>query len=223
MSSRSSPSLAARKWSTKLHSSKGSNIPLSAETSSDWLGPLLVAAKAGAAVGESCTIPYVKGAFTIVVLLLETVQKMKRNRDSLTDLCANTVKLMDIIQHQILFRQGMPTNKLTEICQEFENLMKDVLKAIEQIQARTESTRGKVKEFFKSDTTTEQVNGLEKKIQMFLNYIQLVANLDNNFQLHAITTAGILPGPVSVLALAFQALILSTLALLRQLIQASSR
>lgn len=88
--------------------------------------------------------------------------------------------------------------------------MKDVLKAIKQIQARSESTHGKVKEFFKSDTTTEQVNGLEKKIQMFLNYIQvfsiawmkimcwsmlqLVANLDNNFQLHVIATAGILPG-----------------------------
>lgn len=119
---------------------------------------------------------------------------MKRNRDSLTDLCANTVKLMDIIKHQILSRQGMPTNKLTEICQEFEksetsilslffisdskvafSLMKDVLKAIEQIQARTESAHGKVKEFFKSDTTTEQVNGLEKKIQMFLSYIQVFA------------------------------------------------
>jgi hypothetical protein len=51
---------------------------------------------------------------------------------------------------------------------------------------------------------------LEKKIQMFLSYIQvfaiawikimfwsmlqLVANLDNNFQLHAIGTASILPG-----------------------------
>lgn len=74
MASSSSPSPVARKWGIKLKSSPGSNIAPSAETSSDWLGPLLVAAKAGAAVGESFTIPYVKGAFTIVVLLLETVQ-----------------------------------------------------------------------------------------------------------------------------------------------------
>ncbi|KAJ7348124.1 hypothetical protein DFH08DRAFT_779415 [Mycena albidolilacea] len=195
----STPTLS-QKWSTKLQSSssKRNHTAVSGETRSEWLGPLLVAARAGAAVGESSPVPYVKGAFAIVVLILETVQKMKKNQDSLKELCDNTVKLMDIIQHQILSRQGMPVNKLMGLCQEFENLMKDVMKKIEQIQGRDEGTRSKVREFFKSDTIMEQINGLEKKIQTFLNHIQLVASLDNNFQLHMIAASSILPASTAV-------------------------
>ncbi|KAJ7474348.1 hypothetical protein FB451DRAFT_1398326 [Mycena latifolia] len=168
------------------------------ETRSEWLEPLLVAAKAGVAAGETCPIPYIKGAFSIVVLLLETVQKMKKNRDALKDLCDNTVKLMDIIQHQIVSRQGTAAGKLIELCKEFENLMKDILQGVKQMQARAENTRGKLREFFKSDTIAEQVSGYEKKIKTFLDHIQLVANLDNNNQLHAIVTGGILLGTVSL-------------------------
>jgi hypothetical protein len=36
------------------------------------------------------------------------------------DLCDDTVKLMDIIQHQIVSRQGTAVNKLIELCKEFE-------------------------------------------------------------------------------------------------------
>jgi hypothetical protein len=51
--------------------------------------------------------------------------------------------------------------------------MKDILQGVEQMQAKAESARGKLREFFKSDTIAEQVNGYEKKIKTFLDHIQV--------------------------------------------------
>jgi hypothetical protein len=41
---------------------------------SDWLAPTIVAAKMITAAGECLPFPYVKGAFGMVVILLETVE-----------------------------------------------------------------------------------------------------------------------------------------------------
>ncbi|KAJ7210388.1 hypothetical protein GGX14DRAFT_394617 [Mycena pura] len=131
MSTNNAPTLAVptprRKWGTSLRqpSPKGnSTTPAHGQapvdpTRIEWLEPLLVVARAGVAAGEACPIPYVKGAFSIVVLLLETIQKMGKNRDDLRDLCDNTVKVMDIIQRRISSHQGT-ADKLIELCKEFE-------------------------------------------------------------------------------------------------------
>ncbi|KAJ7217331.1 hypothetical protein GGX14DRAFT_391131 [Mycena pura] len=118
-----------------------------AQTRSEWLEPLLVAARTGAA-------------------------KMKKNRDTLRDLCDSTVKLMETIQHQILSYQGTTADKLMQHCKEFEYLMKDVLKSIKQMQIRAEGPWAKLQELFNSDKIAQQVNEYEKKIKAFLDHIQ---------------------------------------------------
>ncbi|KAJ7210420.1 hypothetical protein GGX14DRAFT_565632 [Mycena pura] len=129
MSTNNSPTPAVptqrRKWATSFkQSSKGSNTahgqPSVDSTTTEWLEPLLLVARAGVAAGEACSIPYVKGAFSVVVLLLETIQTMGKNRDDLKDLCDNSVKIMDIIQRRISSQQGTRADKLIELCKEFE-------------------------------------------------------------------------------------------------------
>jgi hypothetical protein len=53
-------------------SKTGSQGPLASK--SDWLAPTIVAAKMITAAGECLPFPYVKGAFGMVVILLETVE-----------------------------------------------------------------------------------------------------------------------------------------------------
>jgi hypothetical protein len=73
MSTTTPPNLAGSRPNQKGGRKPGQSVQ-PRETRTEWLEPLLLAAKAGVAAGESCPIPYVKGAFGIVVLLLETVQ-----------------------------------------------------------------------------------------------------------------------------------------------------
>jgi hypothetical protein len=60
---------ATPSWLSKKHSQAGSSAP-----GPDWLSPTILAARAITAAGECLPFPYVKGAFGIVVIFLETVE-----------------------------------------------------------------------------------------------------------------------------------------------------
>ncbi|KAJ7191140.1 hypothetical protein GGX14DRAFT_481885, partial [Mycena pura] len=122
----------------------------SAKTDSEWLEPLLQAMKMGAAAGELTSIPYVKGAFGIVVLFLETVDNMKKNQDLLRELSENIVKVMHIIQYALSLHQGSTADKLREHCMVFQKLMDNILDGINQMQAKSIGFRGHLRDFFKS-------------------------------------------------------------------------
>ncbi|KAJ6564842.1 hypothetical protein B0H19DRAFT_1259247 [Mycena capillaripes] len=60
---------------------------------SDWFAPSILTARTVTAVAECLPFPYVKSVFGIVVFLLETIEKVKKNRDDLKDLCENITEI----------------------------------------------------------------------------------------------------------------------------------
>ncbi|KAJ7203902.1 hypothetical protein GGX14DRAFT_569935 [Mycena pura] len=90
------------------------------EMKTEWIEPLLTTARLGAALGEACPIPYVKGAFNITVFFLESVRKMKKNKEGLKDLCTDIVELLKIIEPYILTQSSNVEHKLRELCKDFE-------------------------------------------------------------------------------------------------------
>ncbi|KAJ7226965.1 hypothetical protein GGX14DRAFT_555548 [Mycena pura] len=146
---------------------------LHSEKRPEWLEPLLLTMKTGAAASKVASIPYVKGAFGIAVLFLETVDKMKKNREHLKELSESIVNVMDILRQQLSLHQASTADKLTEYCQEFKKLMEDILNCINQMQGKAKGTRGLLREFFKSGSVADQINEYERKIDKFARNLQL--------------------------------------------------
>ncbi|KAF7345853.1 hypothetical protein MVEN_01607000 [Mycena venus] len=89
-------------------------------STSDWLTPLLLNAKALAAGAEIVPFPYVKGVFGSVVLLLETVDKVKRNRDSMRELCDETMDIITLLRDQIISHEDAEAIKFKGHCKDLE-------------------------------------------------------------------------------------------------------
>ncbi|KAJ7726555.1 hypothetical protein DFH07DRAFT_970440 [Mycena maculata] len=70
--------------------------PTEPASQSDWLPNLIVAANLIKDGAEAIPFPYVKAAFGMVVTLLETVKKVKENRDGLKEVCMSA---LEIVQH----------------------------------------------------------------------------------------------------------------------------
>ena len=103
---------------------------------SDWLASSLTTAKAVAAGAECIPFPYVKDAFGIVVVILETVgvwslinsgnlthvrpQKVKKNRDDLKELCDSIMGITGIVQEQLSSHAHTPALDFRNLCQELE-------------------------------------------------------------------------------------------------------
>ncbi|KAJ7223379.1 hypothetical protein GGX14DRAFT_387701 [Mycena pura] len=86
----------------------------------DWLAGSLVAAKAMRAAADALPFPYVKDVFGSVVILLETVKKVKKNRDDLRGLCGDTVDIIKIVRDQIAWHGDTAALKFKGLCQDLE-------------------------------------------------------------------------------------------------------
>ncbi|KAJ7903081.1 hypothetical protein B0H13DRAFT_2335343 [Mycena leptocephala] len=89
-------------------------------SNSDWLGLSLLVARALTAAGENLLFPYVKGVFGTVVVLLEYIEKVEKNRDDLKQLCENIIEIMKIVQGHIDSHTDADTAQLEELCADLD-------------------------------------------------------------------------------------------------------
>ncbi|KAJ7854233.1 hypothetical protein B0H13DRAFT_2283893 [Mycena leptocephala] len=153
---------------------------------SDWLAPTIVAAKIITAAGECLPFPYVKGAFGMVVILLETVEKVKKNRDDLKELCTTAMEIMYILQDQISLHGDTGAVKLKGLCKDFERFLEDVIHGVEEMRKKPQGLRAHIKEFVKSSSIQDKIVEYQKNIQEICSRLKLLAAIDTNFQVHKI-------------------------------------
>ncbi|KAJ7850237.1 hypothetical protein B0H13DRAFT_54989 [Mycena leptocephala] len=173
---------------------------------SDWLAPTIVAAKMITAAGECLPFPYVKGAFGMVVILLETVEKVKKNRDDLKELCTTVMEIMYILQDQISLHGDTGAVKLKGLCEDFERFLQDVIHGVEEMRKKPQGFRAHIKEFVKSSSIQDKIAEYQKNIQEICSRLKLLAAIDTNFQVHKInaTLATVIPSNITVVQAARQ-------------------
>ncbi|KAJ7484121.1 hypothetical protein FB451DRAFT_1363721 [Mycena latifolia] len=153
-------------------------------SNSDWLATSLVTAKAVTAGAECLPFPYVKGVFGTVVIILETIQKVKKNRDDLKELCSNIMDIIRTIQDQLSSHGDTAAVKFKGLCENLEGVLQDILEAAKQLQKAPRGFSGRFKEVIKLRSTTDEMSGHRVKIQeLRLNFL-LTAAIDTNLQVY---------------------------------------
>ncbi|KAJ7446621.1 hypothetical protein FB451DRAFT_1567828 [Mycena latifolia] len=157
---------------------------LSSQSQSDWLANSLTTAKTVTAAAESLPFPYVKGVFGTVVIILETVEKIKKNREDLKELCENIMEIIKIIQDQFSSHGDTVAVKFKGLCEDLQGVLQGVLKAVDEMQIKPQGFSGRFKEVMQLSSTTDQISGHRTRIQeLRLNFL-LMAAIDTNLQVH---------------------------------------
>ncbi|KAJ6506439.1 hypothetical protein DFH09DRAFT_1289102 [Mycena vulgaris] len=175
---------------------KGSRVfksKSSSQSKSDWLAASLTTAKLIAAGAECIPFPYVKGVFGTVVVILETVEKVKRNREDLQELCEDIVEIIRIVQGRLSFHGDTAAVDFKALCEKLEGVLQGVLAAVKKLQTEPHDLSSRFKEFIKLGSATDKISGYRKKIQQLqLNFV-LGTTIDTNLQVHKAFSAGRLP------------------------------
>jgi hypothetical protein len=103
---------------------------------SDWLGPSIHAASILKEIADLVPIPYIRGVFGTVLILLETVevwcdilmkqmtdlllQRIKKNWDSLKELCESTMRIAVFIGDQLASHKETSAMILKNLCEKLE-------------------------------------------------------------------------------------------------------
>ncbi|KAJ7458472.1 hypothetical protein FB451DRAFT_579993 [Mycena latifolia] len=144
----------------------------SSQSKSDWLATSLMTAKAVTAAAEYIPFPYVKGVFRTAVTILETVEKVKKNRDDLKELCENITDIIRVVQEQLSDHSDTAALRFKSLCEALESVLQDVLKAVQQLQIRERGLSGRLKEVMKLGSTADEISGYRTKIQeLRLNFM----------------------------------------------------
>ncbi|KAJ7101074.1 hypothetical protein C8R44DRAFT_859266 [Mycena epipterygia] len=103
-----------------------SNVSSKPTTTSNpaWLEALLFNVKMITAGADVLPFPYVKGIFGTVVFLLEAVQKVKQNQESMKELCGDTVDIITVLRDQISTHGDTAALKFKTQCEELEGSCK---------------------------------------------------------------------------------------------------
>ncbi|KAJ7041785.1 P-loop containing nucleoside triphosphate hydrolase protein [Mycena alexandri] len=170
----------------------------SPKPTSEWLAPAILTAKTITAAAECAPFPYIKNVSRTVLILLETVEKVKRNREDLKELCASTTEIMTILHDQIVTHGNTAAVKFKALCEELESHLEAVVLVIQNLQDQSKGFRGRVKEFVKSSSITDEIAGYQQKIQGLCSKLKLVAAINTNFtvvdtnlkvdEIHAVVT-----------------------------------
>ncbi|KAJ7017488.1 hypothetical protein C8F04DRAFT_1200404 [Mycena alexandri] len=156
-----------------------------AKSKLDWLAPAILTARTITAAAECAPFPYIKGVSGTVVILLETVQKVKKNREDLKELCESTTEIVMILHDQIL-AHGNTAVKFKAMCEELESYLAAVVPAVQNLHNPSKGFRKRVKEFVGSSNMTDEIAGHQKQIQGLLAAVDTNSKVN---EMHAIMTA----------------------------------
>ncbi|KAJ7927311.1 hypothetical protein B0H13DRAFT_1048545 [Mycena leptocephala] len=174
-----------------LNKKKGGTTsqPLKSSTSrSDWLSHCIHVAKILKEAADLVPVTYVKGAVGTVVILLETVEKVKQNREDLRELCENTTRIAVYLGEQLASHQNTTAIRLKDTCEELERDMQEVIIAITKLQG-SRGLGGQVKEFFRARSITDKITGYQRSIQAKCETLKLTSIVDIDFKVTEIQTA----------------------------------
>ncbi|KAJ7454167.1 hypothetical protein FB451DRAFT_1184921 [Mycena latifolia] len=158
---------------------------LTSRSRTDWLATALTTAKAVTAGAECLPFPYVKGVFGTVVLILETVEQVKKNRDDLKELCTNIMEIIRIVQDQLSSHGDTAAIKFKALCEDLEGVLQGVLSVVKQLHTEPRGFSGRFREVIKLSSTADAIARSRTRIQELRSnflMLQLMAAIDTNLQ-----------------------------------------
>ncbi|KAJ7668844.1 hypothetical protein B0H17DRAFT_219425 [Mycena rosella] len=164
----------------------------SASRSSDWLGAMILSARAISAAADAIPLPYVKGVFGAAVFLLETINKVQKNREDMMDLCADTVDIITVVRDRISAHTDTAAIQFKAQCEELESFLQDVVNTVTDHQSRPRGFSAVAKEILKSGNTTDEIAKWRNRLRDVRFNFMLMATIDTNFKVDKVLTV-ILP------------------------------
>ncbi|KAJ6535857.1 hypothetical protein DFH09DRAFT_1402638 [Mycena vulgaris] len=161
-------------------------IVLTASSSStDWLPNMILAAKTMVAGTELIPLPFIRAAFGTVVIFLETVDKIKRNRGDLKDLCASTMEIILILRDEITAHGEIGAVRSLGLCENFISFIQSLQDGLEKLRRR-QGIRGKLQEVLGAARIVDQILRYRTRIQEPRSNFMLMATISTNLPVNGL-------------------------------------
>ncbi|KAJ6514123.1 hypothetical protein DFH09DRAFT_1196772 [Mycena vulgaris] len=176
-----SPSPALREPRDVVLGVQGDPRLVITSASNEWLWGMIFTVKTIAASTEFIPLPYIKVALGSVVVFLETVDKIKKNREDLKALCASMVEITVILRDEIAAHGETGTRRFMGLCEKFVAFIRILQDGLEKLNRDRRGLRGRLKEVIGVTGVADQISRYRARLDELRSNFMLVATIDTNF------------------------------------------
>ncbi|KAF7307990.1 hypothetical protein MKEN_01160600 [Mycena kentingensis (nom. inval.)] len=170
------PANLPRKWLSKPH------FKSHLGTGDVWLEAALQAARLASAAAD--TVPIVNNIFQGVAVILDTVQRIRTNKEDLEALCNMILQTQETLSDLIITHQESKRDALMRRCEEFQSLLGEIQQKLIVLLPKRKGLNH-LRGFFLARKEKEEIAAHKKRLRDFAASIQLFATLETNFVIKA--------------------------------------
>ncbi|KAJ7807834.1 hypothetical protein B0H14DRAFT_1528901 [Mycena olivaceomarginata] len=159
---------------------------LSGSSHQDWLSEMIFATRAMASGAEFVPLPGVRAALGAVVILLETVEKIKRNREDLRDLCASTFEIVLILEEEVQIHGRTAGVRFAGLLENFISFLRYLQGGLERLLQRRSGLRGRFQEILGTARMTEDIARHRMRLNELRSNFLLVTTINTNLNVSGI-------------------------------------
>ncbi|KAJ7364405.1 hypothetical protein DFH08DRAFT_1016759 [Mycena albidolilacea] len=146
----------------------------------EWLAHMILAVKTIAAGAEFIPVPYIRTACGTVVILLETVDRMKKNRNDLLDLCESIVEIVRLLQAEVSAHGNVAGTQCTWLISFAVSFLCMLQTQLERVVRNQVGFRGRLKEFLRATTIADQIEQYRNRINELRSNFLITTMIDTN-------------------------------------------
>ncbi|KAJ7904907.1 hypothetical protein B0H13DRAFT_1881496 [Mycena leptocephala] len=150
------------------------NPPTESSFDSDWLPNSIMIVKLAKDGAEAIPFSFVKGVFSMVLTLLETVQKVKGNQDDLKEVCESALEIVQHVDKMIKLHGDAIAGTFKDLCTKFMSFLQELQQSVEKLNNQQSGVSGFFKRVLKADSTAAKILAYREQIK------QLQANFTVN-------------------------------------------
>ncbi|KAF7356008.1 hypothetical protein MVEN_00930200 [Mycena venus] len=159
---------------------------LSESSQQDWLADMIFATRAMATGAEFVPVPGVKAALGAVVILLETVDKIKRNREDLKDLCTSTFEIVLILEEEVKINGHTAGVRFAGLLENFISFLRFLQGGLERLLQGRSGLRGRFQEILGATRMTGDIARYRMRLNELRSNFLLVTTINTNLNVSGI-------------------------------------
>ncbi|KAJ7729589.1 hypothetical protein B0H16DRAFT_1586638 [Mycena metata] len=155
----------------------------------NWLAEMIFTAKVAATGAEFIPLPCVRAAFDAVVVFLETVDKIKRNREDLRELCSSTLEIVFILEEEIKMYGQTSAVRFTGLLETFISFLRFLQSGLEGLLQMRSGFLGRFQEIMYASRITDEINRYRLRLHDLRSNFLLVTTINTNLNVIGIQSS----------------------------------
>ncbi|KAF7329381.1 hypothetical protein MKEN_00199700 [Mycena kentingensis (nom. inval.)] len=151
------------------------SAPSESNRTGNWFAHILVGARAMASAARATSIPAISAVFDVAVLILESAERARRNRETLRDLCSSVFEIISMLREEN--ENGCLTSgPMVDFCGDLLEILEGLHASLRNVSRKKKGLLGRFLDIFGAHNMAEELQRHQHRLnELRANFVLISA------------------------------------------------